>query len=257
MTPLTGIRDKLEISKSPELCLYANYVISGQLIVEQGGKSTTANEGDLVLYDSTLPVKHIKIGDRPFEDLSFSIPKNQIASEGRIFENLAIPETKIIAPLAASLQFLSQNISSSLSDELDALGHACATLLSAVPYHHINQHGFEVFALMPNHRAQEMMRYIDANLDSSELSPTEVAEHLGISVRYVHKQFASFGTTFGNYLRSKRLEHISADLVSDVGRHQPIGNLAYRWGFNDLSTFNRAFKKKFGCLPREYRAKFW
>ena len=75
MTPLTGIRNKVEISKSPEDWLYANYVMSGQLFVEQGDQVTTANAGDLIVFDSTLPLKHVKVGDGVFEDLTFSIPK--------------------------------------------------------------------------------------------------------------------------------------------------------------------------------------
>ncbi len=54
----------------------------------------------------------------------------------------------------------------------------------------------------------------------------------------------------------KRLDLVRQDLISDACRHQPIFALAYRWGFNDLSTFIRAFKKRFGCPPRQYRLKF-
>ncbi len=256
MTPIRGIRAKSEISKSPDLCLYANYVISGELVIEQGGRMTSAKGGDLIIYDSTRPVNHIKVGDCPFEDISFSIPKDRISCEGRTFENLAIPGPKIIAPLAASLKFLSQNMLSSSSDELEALGRVCATLLSIASSDYGDYRRLESIDLMSSRRAREMMRYIEANLDNSDLSPSTVAAHLGISVRYVHKQFAVFGMTFSDYVRSKRLEHISADLQSDVGRGQQISSLAYRWGFNDLSTFNRSFKKKFGCLPREFRSKF-
>jgi AraC-like DNA-binding protein len=32
-----------------------------------------------------------------------------------------------------------------------------------------------------------------------------------------------------------------------------IAELASRWGFKDLSTFNRAFKKHYGCTPSAYR----
>lgn len=30
--------------------------------------------------------------------------------------------------------------------------------------------------------------------------------------------------------------------------------LAYRWGFNDLSTFNRSFKHRYGITPSQRRA---
>lgn len=256
MTPLPGFRNKPEISKSPELCLYANYVISGQLIVDQGDRMTTANTGDLIIYDSTLPVKHIKLGDAPFEDLSFSVPKTQFGSEGQVFENVSIPNAKIISPLASCFAFLSQNISSAQPDELGAVGAACAALLPIAVGHLTEPPHGKDFVVTSSYYARELMKFVDANINDIDLSPSTAAANLGISVRYVHKQFAMIGTTFSSYVMSKRLEHVSRDLVSDTGRQQPIFVLAYRWGFNDLSTFIRAFKKKFGCSPREYRAKF-
>jgi AraC family transcriptional activator of tynA and feaB len=32
-----------------------------------------------------------------------------------------------------------------------------------------------------------------------------------------------------------------------------ISEIAYAWGFNDLSHFNRAFRARFGMTPREWR----
>ena len=33
-----------------------------------------------------------------------------------------------------------------------------------------------------------------------------------------------------------------------------ISEIAYRAGFNDLSTFNREFRRHFGATPSEFRA---
>ena len=32
-----------------------------------------------------------------------------------------------------------------------------------------------------------------------------------------------------------------------------ISEIAYRWGFNDLSHFNKAFRERFGRTPGEWR----
>jgi len=256
MTPLAGLRNASELSKSPERCLYANYVISGKLVVEQNGLVTTAEKGDLIIYDSILPVKHLKLGEGPFEDLAFSISKDRLGMPDTIFSNIAVPKTKIISPLASCFSFLSQNISSASPEELGAIGAACAALLPVAAGCSMDAEEREVSKISAGHYARELTQFIDAHISDIELSPGMAAENLGISVRYVHKQFAMDGTTFGNYVTAKRLELISHDLVSPMGRQQPIFALAFRWGFNDLSTFIRSFKKRFGCTPREYRAKF-
>jgi AraC-like DNA-binding protein len=255
MSPLTGFRNKSELSKSPERCLYANYVLSGQLFIEQGDKVTAANKGDLIIFDSTLPVKHIKVGDGVFEDLTFSISKEQIGSADQVFENVLVPASKISAPLAGCFTFLSQNIISAHPEELVAVGAAFAALLPVAAGYCTDDRPHELIDLTPNRYDREMLKFIDHHIADEALTPSAAAEHLGISVRYVHKRFATFGTTFSSYVRAKRLELIRHDLVSEGGRHQPIFALAFRWGFNDLSTFIRAFKKEFGCTPREYRAR--
>jgi AraC-like DNA-binding protein len=116
--------------------------------------------------------------------------------------------------------------------------------------------GIESFEPPSSHYGRELTAFIDEHLATAELSPRFAAEHLGISVRYVHKQFAAKGMTFTSYVTTKRLEFIRRDLISAACRNQPIFTIAYRWGFNDLSTFIRAFKKKFSCSPSQYRARF-
>jgi AraC-like DNA-binding protein len=85
------------------------------------------------------------------------------------------------------------------------------------------------------------------------MSPAIAAQHFGISVRYVQKLFAAGGTTFSAYIVAKRLDNIRDDLDSPSSRNHSISSLAFRWGFRDLSSFNRAFKKRFGCCPKHYR----
>jgi AraC-like DNA-binding protein len=96
------------------------------------------------------------------------------------------------------------------------------------------------------------LRYIDRNLSNPDLSPSLVADQLGVSVRYIHKLFASTAETFGSYVTERRLERIKWDLLASNQR-PPIAAMAYRWGFGDLSTFNRAFKSRYACTPSQFR----
>ena len=251
---VTGIRTKTELSNSPDR-LYANYVLSGQLFIDQGDKITTANKGDLVIFDSTLPVKHIKVADGIFQDLSFSLSKEKFGNADQIFGNIAIPHTKILSPLTSCFAFLAENILSACPEELMAIGAACAALLPVAAAYGTEEHRQDVHDVALNRYDREMLRFIDNHIADETLSPSAAAQHLGISVRYVHKRFAAFGTTFSSYVRLKRLELVSQDLVSEAGIKQPIFAVAYRWGFGDLSTFVRAFKKKYGYTPREHRAR--
>jgi AraC-like DNA-binding protein len=98
-----------------------------------------------------------------------------------------------------------------------------------------------------------ILSHIDQNIANAELSPNRVADQFGISVRYVHKLFIGCGVTFCSYTTARRLDYICKDLVSPACRQQPISLVAFRWGFNDLSSFNRAFKSRYGCTPSQFR----
>ena len=53
------------------------------------------------------------------------------------------------------------------------------------------------------------------------------------------------------YLNQYRLEMASRQLA---GTELPITSIALESGFNNISYFNRVFKKKFGITPKEYRS---
>jgi len=50
-----------------------------------------------------------------------------------------------------------------------------------------------------------------------------------------------------------RLERCSTALRDPHQRRHNISEVAYRWGFNDLSYFNKAFRGQFGMTPGDWR----
>ena len=74
-----------------------------------------------------------------------------------------------------------------------------------------------------------------------------------ISERYVHKLFERAGTTFACYVMERRLEGVARDLRDPAMAGRAIGDMAFDWGFADLSHFARRFKQRFGCTPRDWR----
>jgi AraC-like DNA-binding protein len=79
------------------------------------------------------------------------------------------------------------------------------------------------------------------------------AARLGISLRTLHKRFQDADTTFGKWILENRL--LACQRAFEDPRHASftISQIAYGWGFNDLSNFSKAFKARFGVSPTEYR----
>src|SRR6185437_11976099 len=74
-----------------------------------------------------------------------------------------------------------------------------------------------------------------------------------LSSRYVRMLFATGGTSFSQFVREERLTRARSMLVSPRFRDRRISDIAYEVGFNDLSYFNRSFRRRFGCSPGELR----
>jgi AraC family transcriptional regulator, positive regulator of tynA and feaB len=102
-------------------------------------------------------------------------------------------------------------------------------------------------------RQREVFAYIDAHFLEAGLCARQIADELRVSARYVQIIFAEMGTTPTAYIQSRRLDH-AAQLLAQTRRNAAIAAIAFDSGFNDLSTFCRAFRRKFGIAPRDYRA---
>jgi AraC-like DNA-binding protein len=94
---------------------------------------------------------------------------------------------------------------------------------------------------------------IEARLHDPSLKPAVAAAAAGISVRYANTLLAPEDTGLEGYIIRRRLERCRRVLEDPVQAHRTIGDIAFSWGFSDLSHFVRRFKAEFGCSPGEYR----
>lgn len=91
-------------------------------------------------------------------------------------------------------------------------------------------------------------------LADPELQVDAVAQRQGVTPRYVQRLFEMEETTFTEFVRNRRLEQAFRLLREGSGRWGTIANIASEVGFIDLSTFNRAFRKRFNATPSDVRA---
>ena len=91
-----------------------------------------------------------------------------------------------------------------------------------------------------------------AHIDS-DLSLGEVAARHRLSRRYVGMLFESEGTSMTEFVREERLKRARSILLDPRVGARRIAEIAYEVGFNDLSYFNRSFRRRFGQSPTEVR----
>jgi AraC-like DNA-binding protein len=100
---------------------------------------------------------------------------------------------------------------------------------------------------------QAVLDDIGLHFAHPNLSAADVALRLGISSRYVHLLLEETGLSFSEHVLEKRLTQAYSTLANPARLPARIGDIAFECGFSDLSHFNRSFRRRFGCTPREVR----
>lgn len=102
-------------------------------------------------------------------------------------------------------------------------------------------------------RIDKVMAYLNQHFEK-EVTLSEVAAIAAMSDVAFSRFFKiRTGKTFVDTLNEIRLGHASRMLIDTT---QSIGEIAYRCGFNNLSNFNRIFKKKKDCTPKVFREEY-
>lgn len=92
-----------------------------------------------------------------------------------------------------------------------------------------------------------------ARLGDPGLGIEVVARRQGITPRYIQRLFEAEGASFSEFLRDCRLDFAFRLLdAPDGGR--TIAAIAFEAGFSDLSSFNRAFRRRYAMTPSQVRA---
>jgi AraC-like DNA-binding protein len=254
-SPMICIRSREEVARSDDECFYVLYVLSGFHGCEQRDRSNVARPGEIIVVDSGQPCRVVN-GAPPYSVLCLTVPKAKlraIANPEDHLANVVLKRGLTTNPLLSCAALLTQRLTTSSEAELATLYDAFVSLLplAAGCFDNETRHGLD--ARQNSELRRSIEDFVDDNLADPELSARKAAERLGISARYVHKIFSETGLTFSAYVGAARLDRIRDDLFSPAWGKRPIADLAFRWGFNDISTFNRAFKRRFGCAPTQYR----
>lgn len=121
-----------------------------------------------------------------------------------------------------------------------------ARLLSDAGFNHIQPSS-------NSRRVEMVIEYINQNFDKSvQLSDAaKIANMTTVSFSRFFKTHT--GMNFIDSLLEIRLGHASRLLI-DTNRS--VAEVAYHCGFNNISNFNRLFKKKKNCTPKEFRENY-
>lgn len=103
--------------------------------------------------------------------------------------------------------------------------------------------------LKKQERIQKVFHFVEENY-TQEIKISTVANYIGMSAGAFSRWFKQeTGEPFINYVIDQRIYHAKNTLL----QRKSVSEAFYSSGFNNLSYFNRVFKKSTGMTPKEFK----
>jgi AraC family transcriptional regulator, positive regulator of tynA and feaB len=228
--------------------------VSGALALEQHFREVILNAGDMTLLDPLEPyLAHFSLTSEllvlkvPRRELEARVGKTReiVARHVRPIDSERRLASSYLAMLPAHTGISTRAAETVISNQaLDLLAIAMAKTMQDRPARVSSARSIAVLSI----RAA-----IESRLSDPNLSPMTVAAAAGISVRYANALLAQEGTSLYRLILARRLERCRRCLEDPTQAHRTISEIAYGWGFSDMTHFSRNFKKVYGGLPRDHR----
>jgi AraC-like DNA-binding protein len=243
------VRNRREVDAAPSdhYCIYMQR--RGDGIIEQGGQAFTYRPNDIALSDLRLPFRafHADGGQR----ITAVIPCELLDRRAPWVSKTALRRFSASSPYVdlARRHMIEIVENDAISDCATALltENLCNLIALA------SATNIATNRMQTDLQFEAMLAFCRQNLHKAALTPQHVAGYLGVSLRTVHTRFKKIGQSFGRWMLEERLKACRQALRDKNQRHLNISEIAYRWGFNDLSHFNRSFRARFDETPRDWR----
>jgi AraC-like DNA-binding protein len=228
--------------------------MAGQLIVEQNGREAPLDAGDMTLLDPRLPyIGQFGSGSKL---LVMRVPRRALearvgATSGMLGRVLGSSETghSLTSGFLAMIPGLASTAAPVAAETIrtQCLDLIALSLARSTGKNTTSVSSARSIALL-NVRAA-----IEARLSDPLLDVATVAAAAGFSVRYANALLATEGTSIARLICTRRLERCRKALADPLQASRTISEIAFGWGFSDMTHVGRKFKAAYGILPSEYR----
>ena len=243
------------VAVSDERFYKASLQVSGTGLLIQDGREALLQPGDLAIYDTARP--YSLIFEQDMRMLVLMFPREQLGLPPDMMRQLTAHRFSSTDGLGAMIIPFLQNVSQNLDRVGGATGPRLVhTAIDLITTMFANELDLEADP-RDSHQLlmQQVRHYIETNLGSPELSPSQIAAAHFISTRHLHGLFREKGTTVSTWIRERRLENCRRDLIEPLNAHLSVGAIAARWGFVEAAHFSRVFKAAYETSPSELRAR--
>jgi AraC-like DNA-binding protein len=244
------VRTRREVSSAPADNYSIYLQLRGETVITQGDETFTFAPNDIGLSDLRQPFRAAVAGGG--RRITTVIPRDLIDRRAPWLKRK--PALNYLAAGAPYVDLARRHIVALA--ENPAIGESAASLLAENLCNLLalaSAVDVPASSLQPELQIEAMLAFCRRHLHDPALAPQMAADALGISVRTLHLRFKRTGKSFGRFVLEERLKACAQALRDPNQQRGSVSEIAYRWGFNDLSHFNRSFRAHFAMTPREWR----
>jgi AraC-like DNA-binding protein len=228
----------------------------GVLTLRQDRRELVLMPGDLALIDPRLPIEYTAPDRVMF--LGVSLPRQALTQRIGSLERVHARAMTGDLPFH---QFIVQYLDRlfALAPEIDAAE------LALLKNHVLDLIAISVGRLRArdgpasDYRTalhQRLRDFVAERLHDPALDLGTVAAQFRVTPSYITRIFREGGQSFSDFLREQRLERCRRMLELSRGGTPSIGAIASSVGFASQAYLNKAFRRRYGMTPGDYRRRF-
>jgi len=228
--------------------------VSGTLWLEQEAREVLLQPGDMTLLDPLLSytgtfsdLSHLLVIKLPRSELEARVGKCRQAVACHIKPQDAItrlasshlallpgqtgPMNRVIGDFlkVQTLDLIALTLAASMRDRVPRISSARAVVSMSV------------------------RMAIESRLTNPRLDVRTIAAASGVSARYTNAVLAKEGTSIARLILERRLARCRSAIEDPQQASRTLSEIAYGWGFSDMTHFGRSFRNAYGVLPSEFR----
>lgn len=241
------------LSRVDKDCFYVALTQKGHQVVEQHGQRLAYGPGSATIFSASDP--YTLRNPDPHRAFYLEIPRAAMVERWHPSRpmvdsiNTTYGVGRIVRDMCASMVLEADTLTDATRAELgerliDVLALALDSPLGDAP-------GLD--GSIKSERLRQARTCIESNIGNPLLNPERVAAACQMSVRALHYLFKGTGQSVSDYIWERRLQRCREALQMPAQRRLTVTEIALAAGFNSMSHFSSAFRRRFGVTPSDAR----
>jgi AraC-like DNA-binding protein len=251
-----GVRTRRHVAADPRPNVDVVFIRGADMIFQKDGGEATGSRRTAIMLAKHEPLE-IRATASHVRLTSVRVPREKVFELVRFSEDLDLRALDCGGPVTGLLsRYVDLLLQGTIGADEPLAAHVESTLVDLIALALGAPRDVQEVAQGRGLRAarlQDVCAAIQAGFADPAFSPQAVASRIGVSPNYIHKLLHQSGATFMERVLELRLQKARAMLADRRNDRTRVSDIALACGFNEISHFNRCFRRRFGASPLQFR----